>query len=143
MFKKSSVLLSFILLLGLVVVSALATDYHIDPVSGSDTTGDGRLADPWKSFKNITSYYQASYRTPGWVNLAPGDTIYLMDGNYSKLVYYGGSTGHETNGPYVACWRFEDGSEENQFHIKAYPGHSPVVDVAGGTGGGRLDSGKA
>jgi hypothetical protein len=51
------------------------------------------------------------------------------------LVYYGGSGGPETNGPYIACWRFEDGSEENQFHIKAYPGHSPVLDAQyGGMG---------
>jgi len=39
MFKKSSYLFAFVLLLGLFSVSSLATDYYIDPVSGSDTSG--------------------------------------------------------------------------------------------------------
>ncbi|MHC4739881.1 MAG: hypothetical protein ACYS9Y_13325 [Planctomycetota bacterium] len=76
--SKKSCLIPIIVLLGLVAVPAIATDYYIDPVDGNDTTGDGSLGNPWESFKNITSYYQASYRPPGWVNLAPGDTIYLQ-----------------------------------------------------------------
>jgi len=134
MFRKLSFLMAVVLALSL-AMPAVATDYYLDAVNGDDDNGDGSFGDPWKSFKNITSYYQASYRPPGWVDIQPGDTIYLMDGTYNELVYYGGSTGPETNGPYVACWRFEDGSEGSRYHIKAYPGHSPVLDAQyGGMG---------
>ncbi|MHC4739604.1 MAG: right-handed parallel beta-helix repeat-containing protein, partial [Planctomycetota bacterium] len=105
------------------------TAYYLDAVNGDDDTGDGSFGNPWKSFKNIMSYYQASYRPPGWIDIAPGDTIYLMNGTYDELLYYGGSGGPNQNGPYIAGFRNEAGDSGNIYKIKAYPGHSPVMDA--------------
>ncbi|MHC4739674.1 MAG: InlB B-repeat-containing protein [Planctomycetota bacterium] len=125
MFKKSSYLLSFVLLLGLFSVSSLATDYYIDPVSGSDSTGDGSLGNPWETFANIQYYYSSSYRPPGWVQLQPGETIYLMNGTHNTEIDAGG--GYDGC---VARFRTYHGSG-SWFRIAAYPGHSPVIDGLG------------
>jgi len=126
MFKKSSFLFTFVLLLGLFSVSSLATDYYIDPVSGSDTTGDGSLGNPWETFANIQYYYSSSYRPPGWVRLQPGETIYLMNGTHNTEIDAGG--GYDGC---IARFRTYHGSSGSSFHIKAYPGHSPVIDGGG------------
>ncbi|MHC4738428.1 MAG: right-handed parallel beta-helix repeat-containing protein [Planctomycetota bacterium] len=128
MFRKSSYLLSFVLLAGLFSVSAMATDYYIDPVSGSDTTGDGSLGNPWKSFTNIISYYTGSYRPSGWVDIQAGDTIYLMNGTHNTIVHPGDGGGPSGGGSQIAYFRHEDGNSSNWIYIKAYPGHSPVMD---------------
>ena len=128
MSKKSLYLLAFVLLLGLAAAPALATDYHIDPINGDDSTGDGSLANPWKSFKNIIYYYSASYRPAGWVDMQPGDTIYLMNGTYSVILNPGDGSGPSGGGSYIGIWRTKHGDSANWFRITAYPGHSPVID---------------
>ena len=130
MFRKSSLLLSFVLLLGVIASSVFAIDYHIDPVGGNDTTGDGSLGNPWESFKNIQYYYSGPDYPPGWVQLQPGETIYLMDGVHDTLINSGG--GYPDM---IALFRFFNGNTDNWFHIKAYPGHNPILD-AGGTARG-------
>ena len=45
--RKTLYLTAFVLLVGLASSATFATDYHIDPVSGSDSTGDGSEGNPW------------------------------------------------------------------------------------------------
>ncbi|MHC4396973.1 MAG: InlB B-repeat-containing protein [Planctomycetota bacterium] len=125
--KKLICLMVFVVLLGLVAAPALAADYYLDAVDGNDTTGDGSLGNPWKSFKNIMSYYGV---TPpaGWANIAPGDTIYMMDGVYSEAY----DTHNWETGDRVVFFKNEGGDSANVYHIKAYPGHNPVIDPQGG-----------
>ena len=118
--------MAFVVLLA--AVTALAADYHIDPVNGNDTTGDGTLANPWQTFKNIMTYYNGTFRPAGWVNIAPGDTIYMMNGTHSTILHPGGSGGPTAGGSQIAYFRFENGNSSNYYHLKAYPGHSPVID---------------
>ncbi|MHC4738879.1 MAG: right-handed parallel beta-helix repeat-containing protein, partial [Planctomycetota bacterium] len=126
-------LMAFVLLLGLVSAPAFATDYYIDPISGSDTSGDGSLGNPWESFANIQYYYSSGDRPSGWVSLQPGETIYLMNGTHNTYIYPGG--GYQSC---VASFRGYDGSSSNWFRIMAYPGHSPVLDGGGSYGGIRI-----
>jgi len=124
-----------ILALVLLAAGASGKSYYIDPVNGSDKE-NGNKAAPWKSFKNIISYYKPGYRHPGWVELAPGDCIYLMNGVYSEILHPGewkkGPTG---GGSFIAYFRGTRGDKRNRFQIKAYPGHKPIIDAQGkGTG---------
>ena len=104
--------------------------YYIDPVHGHDDN-DGSFAASWRSFRNVLSYYSSQYRPVGWVDLQPGDCIYLMDGTYSEIIYpgawkvppeEGGGGGH------IAYFYGKHGDRERPFYIKAYPGHYPVFD---------------
>ena len=126
-------LMAFVLLLGLATGPAIATDYYIDPVNGDDDTGDGSLGNPWESFKNIIYYYSSGDRPPGWVSLQPGETIYLMNGTHNTYIYPGGGYASA-----VASFRGYDGSSGSPFRIKAYPGHSPVIDGSGTNPGIRI-----
>jgi hypothetical protein len=105
--------------------------YYIDPVNGSDEN-NGSSSAPWRSFKNIISYYQARYRPPNWVDLRPGDCIVLKEGVYSELFNPGawkkGATG---GGSFVAYFRGKKGHPDKPFRIKAYPGHKPIIDPKG------------
>ena len=126
MFTKSSLLFNFVLLLGLFCVSSFATDYYIDPVSGSDTTGDGSLGNPWETFANCIYYYSSGDRPSGWVSLQPGDTVHLKNGTYDTGIDPGG--GYEDA---IASFRGIDGTSANPITIKAYSDHSPVLDGNG------------
>jgi len=124
--RKSIYLMAFVLLLGLATGPVFAADYYLDAVNGSDSTGDGSLGNPWKSFQNIMTYF--GYTPPsGWVNIAPGDTIYLMNGVYSETY----DTHYWEPANRVAFFKDEDGDSGNLYHIKAYPGHSPIIDPQG------------
>ncbi|MHC4640675.1 MAG: right-handed parallel beta-helix repeat-containing protein [Planctomycetota bacterium] len=118
-------------ILALVQLAAVASgkSYYIDPVNGSDKE-DGRKESPWKSFTNIISYYNPSYRPHGWVELAPGDCIYLMNGVYSEILHPGGwKKGPTSGGSFVAYFRGKRGDKNKQFQIKPYPGHKPIIDT--------------
>lgn len=105
--------------------------FHIDPVKGDDGN-DGSLEDPWRSFVNIISYYKAEYRPSGWVELKPGDCIYLMDGVYNKILHPGEwKKGPGGGGSFVAYFRGRRGDTGKRFQLKAYPGHKPVIDPQG------------
>jgi hypothetical protein len=126
MSKKLSFLMVFVVVLSTFSASAFATDYYIDPVNGSDSTGDGSFGNPWETFANIQYYYGPSYRPPGWVQLQAGETIYLMNGTHNTSIDAGGSY---TN--CIARFRTYHGSSGSWFRIAAYPGHSPVIDGTG------------
>lgn len=105
--------------------------YYIDPIYGSDN-GSGDPDSPWKSFKNIISYYQASYRPPGWVDLKPGDCIVLKEGVYSEVFNPGAwQKGPTGGGSFVAYFRGKKGEQEKPFRIKSYSGHKPIIDPKG------------
>ena len=120
-------------ILALVLLAAVASgkSYYIDPINGSDTENGSKKA-PWKSFKNIISYYNPSYRSSGWIELAPGDCIYLMNGVYSAILHPGEwKKGPSGGGSFVAYFRGKHGDKSNKFQIKAYPGHKPIIDTQG------------
>src|SRR5690242_18264541 len=48
--------------------------YYVDSARGNDANLDGTFALPWKSFKNISTYYDVAYHPPNtWHDLQPGD----------------------------------------------------------------------
>ncbi|MHC4738395.1 MAG: LamG-like jellyroll fold domain-containing protein, partial [Planctomycetota bacterium] len=129
MSKKSFFLMAFVVVLSMFSASSFATDYHIDPVSGSDSTGDGSFGNPWETFANVISYYNSSYRPPGWVDIQAGDTVYLMNGTHNTVVHPGDGSGPNGGGSYIIYFSHEYGTSGNLIRILAYPGHSPVVDI--------------
>ncbi|NLF32193.1 MAG: hypothetical protein GX591_15060 [Planctomycetes bacterium] len=52
-----------------------AATYTLDAVGGSDTTGDGSAAAPWKSMAKVFTAVQ------------PGDTVLLRPGNYGAVTF--------------------------------------------------------
>jgi parallel beta helix pectate lyase-like protein len=104
------------------------TAYTIDPIRGSDAY-PGTHSKPWKSFRNIISYYKAEYRPAGWVELKPGDTVYLMGGTYQEILHPGdGKTGRSGGGSAIAYFRGKRGEEAKKFHLQAYGGEQPILD---------------
>jgi hypothetical protein len=99
--RKSLNLMAFVLLLGIAAAPALGADYHIDPINGSDSSGDGSLGNPWETFANVISYYTSSYRPPGWVDIQAGDTVYLMNGTHNTVVHPGDGSGPNGGGSYI------------------------------------------
>jgi len=136
-------LLTFLMLLSALFGRAVLADspqieaesagslYYIDPTSGSDEN-NGSSSAPWRSFRNIISYYQASYRPPGWVDLKPGDCIVLKEGVYSEVLHPGEwKKGPKGGGSFVAYFRGKRGEQDKPFRIKAHPGHKPIIDPKG------------
>jgi hypothetical protein len=114
----------------LVEAESAGNTYHIDPVYGNDEN-DGSSSAPWKSFKNINSYYQASYRPKGWVDLKPGDCIMLKGGVYDETFTPGGwQKGPTGGGSFVAYFRGKKGTPDKPFKIKGYDG-IPILDPKG------------
>jgi hypothetical protein len=124
------VLLLLILLAGS-QLQAYGKSYYIDPVTGSDNNS-GNPDAPWKSFKNVISYYQASYRPQGWVELGPGDCIYLKNGIYSETFHPGAwKKGPTGGGSFIAYFRGQKGERDNPIRLRAFPGHKPIIDPNG------------
>jgi len=110
--------------------AAGANCYYVDPVNGSDDS-DGSLELPWRTFKNITSYYRTEYRPAGWVALKPGDCVYLMDGVFSEILHSGGDTDPEEGLSFIINLQFIYGTADKPIRLKAYPGHHPIMDPNG------------
>ncbi len=55
--------------------SSFAKSYYIDPAAGSDTTGNGSLASPWKTINKAKS------------TAAPGDIVNLLPGSYGAVTF--------------------------------------------------------
>jgi hypothetical protein len=75
MVGKSSYLFSFVLLLGLVAGSAIATDYYVaqNDLAANDTN-PGTEALPWETLKKAT------------LTVVAGDTVYVKEGVYIDTV---------------------------------------------------------
>ena len=127
----------FICTAGLLLIAACAwaTDYYIDPANGSDD-GNGGKAAPWRSFRNVISYYQPEYRPGGWAELKGGDCIYLAGGVYSETFHPGEwKKGPTSGGAFVAYFRGMRSDTGRPFRIKAMAGQKAVIDPRGkGTG---------
>ena len=110
--------------------TAPATCYYVDANNGNDAN-DGTSALPWKSFKNISTYYDPAYRPPNtWRQINPGDYIYVANGTYSDIVHPGDGSGPTGGGGYIAYFRFANGVSgcPAKFHVQPYPGHTPIFD---------------
>ncbi len=115
----------------LLAFGATAKDYYIDPKKGDDGNS-GAAGAPWRSFANVVSYYKSEYRPAGWVELKPGDCIYLKSGVYSELLNPGGwKQGRTGGGSFVAYFRGMRGKADRPFEIKAFAGDKPVIDARG------------
>jgi hypothetical protein len=82
---------------------ALATDFYVDPVNGSDTTGNGSSASPWKTLQSVidnrveTRDWDSLPYTPSSVLVtvnagAPvkaGDTLWLRSGYHGAILIQG------------------------------------------------------
>ncbi|UCG48383.1 MAG: hypothetical protein JSU94_01145, partial [Phycisphaerales bacterium] len=110
---------------------AAAKDYYIDPEKGDDGNS-GAAGAAWRSFANVISYYKSDYRPAGWVELEPGDCIYLKSGVYSELLQPGAwKQGRTGGGSFVAYFRGMRGEAGRPFEIKALAGDKPVIDARG------------
>ncbi|MHC4741534.1 MAG: right-handed parallel beta-helix repeat-containing protein [Planctomycetota bacterium] len=107
------------------------SNYYIDPIKGDDG-GTGDISSPWRSFRNVISYYKPDYRPPGWVQLKGGDCIYLAGGRYSETFHPGqwkkGPTG---GGSFIAYFRGLKADKDNPFRIEVLPGQKAVIDPNG------------
>ena len=110
---------------------ASAAEYYIDPTQGSDTN-TGSFANPWKTFANIQSYYQSSWRPAGWINLQPGDVIYLRAGVHNSTRTPGGATGQSGGTRAIAYFRdwgqnAQSGTQAAPIRLKSYPGERAII----------------
>jgi MYXO-CTERM domain-containing protein len=113
--------LAFVLFLGL-AAPAVAADFYVDPVNGTDA-GDGSAQAPWKSLQEV--WDAGLIETRGWDELpydetrqlvaknagapvGPGDTIWLRDGYHGAV---------EIQGAYNA----------DRITIAAESGHTPEL----------------
>jgi len=96
---------------------------YIDHVNGSDVTGTGTFANPWKTWLKLVSYYQVADRPTGWVGVQPGDAIYFLGGSYTEGFTY---NSHRK----LFYLNLTNGDSTHVTKIKAYPGYSPVFDGA-------------
>jgi hypothetical protein len=101
--------------------------YYLDAARGDDSAS-GTLEAPWQSFRNISSYDDATRRPSRWVALGSGDIVYLFDGTYDQRVV-------ETSPPKKSfLFRFRGSTATGgnlATTIKAYPGNHPVLDPSG------------
>jgi hypothetical protein len=81
---------------GCTAPAAPAHSFYIDPINGSDTAGDGSQTKPWKTVTTVLTTKLATkrYASPYTGNASPvnqggpihpGDSIYLMSGNYGAV----------------------------------------------------------
>jgi hypothetical protein len=118
---------------GICEATSSAKCYYIDPTNGNDSMGDGSFSKPWKSFSNLISWYDPSYRPAGWKQLAPGDYIYLFNGTVNARIIEGGwNNTLNISQPNIgvgaiAYFRGVSGSSGNPIHLKNYPGNTPAI----------------
>lgn len=96
--------------------------YYISALTGNDSN-PGSFSKPWKSYKNIVSYYNGTPAPPTWQALNPGDVVYFMSGIYSYTYDYSGTIR-------AFMMRGTSGTAEAPIVLKAYPGAHPVLAPA-------------
>ncbi len=106
------------------------TCYYVDPVAGDDSF-PGTYGEPWRTFVNINKSIYAQYRPAGWVELQPGDVLYLMGGVHDAIYHPGDDSGPQGGGNYVVYMRQLHGEQGAPITIKGYPGMHPVLDPGG------------
>ena len=93
--------------------------YYINASTGNNANA-GTYAAPWADQRNIVTYYQVGDRPAGWVDIAAGSVVYLMDGTYTYTYTYNGNRK-------AFYWRNENGTSGNKNRLLAYPGQNSVV----------------
>ncbi|MCP5528140.1 MAG: right-handed parallel beta-helix repeat-containing protein [Verrucomicrobiales bacterium] len=97
----------------------LSADYHVDPVGGADSN-PGTAQQPWRTPRNIVSYYAEGDYPPGYVWLQPGDTVWFHDGTHVFSYEYNNR---------LECLQFraKHGAEGMPITLRAFPGARPVI----------------
>ncbi|MFN8392287.1 MAG: right-handed parallel beta-helix repeat-containing protein [Bdellovibrionota bacterium] len=95
---------------------------YVDCSAGSDSTGDGSYAKPWKTFRKVTYYSSSSSRPAGWYQLNPGDVVYLKGSGTCTDYYSPGGTA-----AYAALDIHTSGTAAAPITIKRYPGSTAVL----------------
>lgn len=104
MYKVIMPMVWLVVLIVLLVVPVQAADYYV-ATTGNDSTGTGTEALPWRTIVKCVNTVAAA-----------GNTCLVKNGTYP-----------ETN--HAEGLRFpQGGTTGNPFTLKAYPGHSPVID---------------
>jgi parallel beta-helix repeat protein len=97
------------------------TCYYISALTGSDSN-PGTFAAPFKTYKNIVSYYQCETQCPpGAKALRAGDVVYFMSGIYRDTYTY-----YQPNDSGM-LFRFVHGTATEPVRIKAYPGAKAIL----------------
>ncbi|MCC6931874.1 MAG: right-handed parallel beta-helix repeat-containing protein [Deltaproteobacteria bacterium] len=91
--------------------------YYVSRLSGADNNS-GAYNAPWKSLKNFISYESEAAKPSTWVNLQPGDVVYLLSGEYGL------------NEAVLNLSR-QQGTTERPIIVKAYPAHRPIIGQNG------------
>ncbi len=104
--------------------------YYIDPVTGDDGA-TGSHDNPWRSLVNVNRSIYGQYNAPGWVELSPGDVVYLRDGVYDRIYHPGDDSGAEGGGSYIFFAQSLDGTADAPIQLRRFPGHHPIFDVGG------------
>jgi regulation of enolase protein 1 (concanavalin A-like superfamily) len=92
--------------------TALARDYYVDIVAGSDNQTESATAG------DVTRPYKTPGKVAGLTNLSPGDTVYLKNGTYTSFTLTRSGT-----------------SDSARITWKNYPGHFPEVKLSTGSWG--------
>lgn len=94
--------------------------YYVAAAFGSDNS-NGTFNAPWKTLRNLASYYSGSDAPSNAVNLSPGDVVYLIGDYYRDTYEYDGSK-------HAIVLRNINGTASNPITIKAYPeGSVPLI----------------
>jgi hypothetical protein len=67
-----TVAIVFMILLMLPVAPVFGGDYYVDAVNGSDESGDGSAAHPWKRLQFAFDSIEGTAENPHTIHLAPG-----------------------------------------------------------------------
>ena len=99
--------------------------YYISAATGSDTN-PGTFQSPWKTFRNITSYYRASEKPVTAVTLKPGDVVYFISGLHRDVYQY--DTGNSG-----LNFSSINGTAQAPIKIKNYPGTNVTLSPSTNT----------
>lgn len=97
---------------------------YIDCGSGSDTTGVGTFASPWKSWGMVSGGSTGS-EPAGAYTLTPGDYVYLLGSSDCIITFPTTIGGGATN---VIFQTSSDGTSEAPIVLKRYPGATAKIN---------------
>ena len=105
--------------------------FYISALTGNDTN-DGSYTQPWRTARNIVSYYDGSNPPPKPTALIAGDVVYFLEGTYSDSIYY--QSGVPTT-KRLMKFRNLHGTAAAPIVLRAYPGQrvrfSPKEPIPG------------
>ena len=103
--------------------------YYISFQFGSDTTGTGTYANPWKTAKCVG--FWTSGAPACHVNLGPDDAVYFKDGGTYTTTYQSGiDNGGPTIDPVIFALNAQSGTSSHKLLISRYPGATVTFNPA-------------